>query len=44
MVKVTVTTPVSVTYNGNVKKPNDVTVGQNGLRHLNHLACSKRCA
>lgn len=33
----TVTMPVSVTLNGNVKEPNDVTVGRNGLRCLNRL-------
>jgi hypothetical protein len=32
---VTATMPVSVTSNGNVKKPNDVTVRRNGLRNPN---------
>ena len=36
-VKATVTRPVSVTLNGDVKEPNDVTVRRNGLRNLNHL-------
>jgi hypothetical protein len=31
---VTATMPVSVTSNGNVTKPNDITVGRNGLRDL----------
>ncbi len=34
-VKAAVTRPVSVTFNGNVKKPNDVTAGRNGLRNRN---------
>ncbi len=35
MVTVTATMPVSVTSNGNMAKPNDVTVGRNGLRNPN---------
>lgn len=34
---VTATMPVSATYNGNGKKPNDITVRRNGLRNLNRL-------
>jgi len=39
-VKATVTMPVSVTYNGDVEKSNDVAVRRNRLRHLNRLTCS----
>jgi hypothetical protein len=37
MVKVTVAMPVSITCNGDVKKPNDVAARQNGLRYPNQL-------
>ncbi len=39
-VKATVTMPVSVTLNGDVKEPNDVTVRRNGLRNPNRLTFS----
>jgi len=35
--KATITKPVSVTYNGNVKKPNNLTVRRNKLRDHNRL-------
>ncbi len=34
---VMVTMPVSVMYNGNVKKPNNVAYRRYGLRNLNRL-------
>ncbi len=39
-VKATVTMPVSVTCNGDVKEPNDLTDRRNGLRYRNRLKCS----
>jgi hypothetical protein len=39
-VEATVTMPVSVTYNGDEKKSNDVAVRRNGLRYRDHLTCS----
>ncbi|OGW55246.1 MAG: hypothetical protein A2Y81_13030 [Nitrospirae bacterium RBG_13_43_8] len=35
--------PVSATFNGNVKKPNDVTVRRNGLRYHNRLSLIVFC-
>jgi len=43
-VKTTATMPVSVTCNGNVKEPNDVTVRRNGLRNLNRLLLFTLCS
>lgn len=39
-VNATVTMPVSVTCNGDVKEPNDLTDRRNGLRYRNRLTCS----